>query len=252
MGLFHPMRHCKNYEIMKLRNYNLIIIIMSKRTIKIVGPFNTGTNLLANIIKSDNCVDLLSNSTCSQLRQTTHDATNFDKHTVNISEIIQYLQNEKNLVIIMYKNVYNLLYSIKKAQYSLKGDKLYSTVELQGKTFPNAVELYNFYYINYISLLNKFNNIVFLDYHKLLKDNSYAYINSKLKKLNLTIRSEKLFKEILNKPAKTHGNSVKSVKEAQDKYHSVHKMVSNFVNHNQILKKSIKHDITIYYEDNDK
>jgi hypothetical protein len=97
---------------------------MSKRTIKIVGPFNTGTNLLANIINSDNCVDLLSNSTCSLLRQTTHDATNFDKHTVNISEIIQYLQNEKNLVIIMYKNVYNWLYSIKKAQYSLKGDKL--------------------------------------------------------------------------------------------------------------------------------
>ena len=225
---------------------------MSKRTIKIVGPFNTGTNLLANIINSNNCLDLLSNSTCSLLRQTTHDATNFDKHTVNISEISQYLQNKNNLAIIMYKNVYNWLYSIKKAQYTLQGDKLCSTVELRGKIFPNAVELYNFYYINYISLLNKFNNIVFLDYHKLLKDNSYAYINSKLKKLNLTIRSEKLFKEILDKPAKPHGNSVHCVKEAQDKYDGVHKMVKNFVNHNELLKKSIKHDITMYYEDNDK
>ena len=78
----------------------------------------------------------------------------------------------------MYKNVYNWLYSIKKAQYTLQGDKLCSTVELRGKIFPNAVELYNFYYINYISLLNKFNNIVFLDYHKLLKDNSYFFNKS--------------------------------------------------------------------------
>jgi hypothetical protein len=152
----------------------------------------------------------------------------------------------------MYKNVYNWLYSIKKAQYTLQGDKLCSTVELRGKIFPNAVELYNFYYINYISLLNKFNNIVFLDYHKLLKGNSYRYINSKLKNINLAIRSEGLFKEILNKPAKPHGNSVNSAKDAEQKYDSVHKMVKNFVSQNLSFKKSIKNDITVYYEDNDK
>ncbi len=223
---------------------------MSTRMIKIIGPFNTGTNLLSKILVN-NCVDLSCNSICLEFKNTNHDTKNFDKHTVNISEIKQYLQNKDNLAIIMYKNVYNWLHSLKKAQYSLKGDRLCCTVELQGKTFPNAVELYNFYYMNYISLLNKFSNVIFLDYHKLIQGNAYAYINSKFKKLNLTIRSESLLAEVLNKPAKTHGKSVKSAKEAQQKYDNVHKLVQNFVKQNQSFKKSIKHDITMYFEHND-
>ena len=114
---------------------------MSKR-IHIIGPFNTGTNLLFNIINNSECIDLTQNITFT----IEHQHKPFGKHTLEIKTIETYLNNPDNLLIIMYKNIYNWLYSIKKEEYDIIYTKLFLPVELYGKKFPNMIELYNFYY----------------------------------------------------------------------------------------------------------
>jgi hypothetical protein len=215
------------------------------KQLHVIGPFNTGTNLLHNIISRCDCVDLNTNTNVfvdGQLKP-------FDKHTLKINDITNYLSNNNNLLIIMYKNLYNWLYSIIKSPYDLKFSKLYLEVELQSKKFPNMIELYNFYYINYLSLLNRFNNVIFLDYEKVIDDkSSFNYINSKLQNMNLRIMSKEKFMLELSKPAKTHGASVKSATNAKQIYNYTNNIVTQIVKKKPILYKSIKPCIIHYFE----
>jgi hypothetical protein len=173
----------------------------------------------------------------------------FGKHTLKINEITDYLANKDNLLIIMYKNVYNWLYSVKKSPYHIKFTKLYLEVELDSKKFPNMVELYNFYYINYLSILNRFQNVIFLDYEKVINTNtSFDYVNSKLERLQLRILSNEKFNEQLSKPAQSHGNPVKSAVDAKNKYKFNNDMVKGFVGKIPRLKKSIKPTLINYFE----
>ncbi len=149
----------------------------------------------------------------------------------------------------MYKNLYNWLYSIQKSPYDLKFSKLYLEVEFQSRKFPNMIELYNFYYINYLSILNRFNNVVFLDYEKVIDVNSsFDYINSKLQHMNLRIMSNDKFILELSKPAKTHGASVKSATEAKNIYSKNNNIMAQFVKKIPILYKSIKPCIIRHFE----
>ena len=166
---------------------------MSKN-VHVIGPYNTGTNLLFNIINNSECIDLIQNKSIS----IEHQHRPFGKHTLDIKIIENYLNNPDNLLIIMYKNVNNWLYSIKKAHYDIKYTKLYFPVELDNKKFPNMIELYNFYYINYMSILEKYPNAIFLDYKMVInKSKSYDYINNKLSKINLFINLKNKFNETL-------------------------------------------------------
>ena len=198
--------------------------------VHIIGPFNTGTNLLHNIIKNCNCIDLNTNELV--ILEDPHKP--FSKHTIKIKDINDYICNKNNLLIIMYKNVYNWLYSIQKAPYDAKFTKLYSSVELFSKTFPNMIEVYNFYYINYLSLLNQSDNVIFLDYEKIIDTpTSYDYLNTKL-----------------SKPAKKHGVSVSSATEAQKKFEQNNDMVKRFVQQIPSFNKSIKSEVITFFEPN--
>jgi hypothetical protein len=149
----------------------------------------------------------------------------------------------------MYKNVYNWIYSIKKECYDVKYSKLFLPVELYGKNFPNMVELYNYYYINYMSILNKYSNVVFLDYEKVIQKNeSYDYINNALRKINIFISSKSKFDIQLMTKAKSHGNSVKTADEAAQKFNKNQKMVKTFINKHNNLKRSIKNQLITFYE----
>ena len=149
----------------------------------------------------------------------------------------------------MYKNVNNWLYSIKKAHYDIKYTKLYFPVELDKKKFPNMIELYNFYYINYMSLLEKYPNAIFLDYKMVInKSKSYDYINNKLSKINLFINLKNKFNETLMTPAKNHGTSVKNVIEAKESYSGIQDMVKKFLLTKPKFKRSIKPVLIDYYE----
>lgn len=217
---------------------------MSKQ-VHIIGPYNTGTNLLFNIINNCECLDLINNQTVSIL----HQHKPFDKHTLDIKLIENYLNNPNNILIIMYKNVYNWLYSIKKSHYFIKYTKLYLPVELNNQKFPNMIELYNYYYINYMSLLNRYPNAIFLDYKKVINiSSSYDYINDKLSKNNLSINSKNNCNKTLMTPAKTHGNPVKNTMEAQKGYLNKQIMVKNFIIQNKKFGNSIKSVLFDYFE----
>ena len=217
---------------------------MSKN-VHVIGPYNTGTNLLFNIINNSECIDLIQNKSIS----IEHQHRPFGKHTLDIKIIENYLNNPDNLLIIMYKNVNNWLYSIKKAHYDIKYTKLYFPVELDNKKFPNMIELYNFYYINYMSLLEKYPNAIFLDYKMVInKSKSYDYINNKLSKINLFINLKNKFNETLMTPAKNHGTSVKNVIEAKESYSGIQDMVKKFLLKKPKFKRSIKPVLIDYYE----
>jgi hypothetical protein len=217
---------------------------MSRR-IHVIGPFNSGTNLIHNVIKNSECIDLTTNNpvTIGGIHEP------FGKHIMTIKTINNYLDNNNNLLIIMYKNVYNWIYSIKKECYDVKYSKLFLPLELYGKNFPNMVELYNYYYINYMSILNKYSNVVFLDYEKVIQKNeSYDYINNALRKINIFISSKSKFDIQLMTKAKSHGNSVKTADEAAQKFNKNQKMVKTFINKHNNLKRSIKNQLITFYE----
>jgi hypothetical protein len=217
---------------------------MSKN-VHVIGPYNTGTNLLFNIINNSECIDLIQNKSIS----IEHQHRPFGKHTLDIKIIENYLNNPDNLLIIMYKNVNNWLYSIKKARYDIKYTKLYFPVELDNKKFPNMIELYNFYYINYMSLLEKYPNAIFLDYKMVInKSTSYDYINNKLSKINLFINLKDKFNKILMTPAKNHGKPVENVIEAKESYSGIQDMVKKFLLTKPKFKRSIRPVLIEYYE----
>ena len=216
-----------------------------QRQIHIIGPMNTGTNLLFNIINNSNCIDLINNTTIKSSNQ--HNP--FNKHILEINIIEDYLRNKDNLLIIMYKNVYNWLYSIKKANYSIKYTKLFLPVELDNKKFSNMIELYNFYYINYMSILERYPNVIFLDYNKVINiQTSYDYINQTLSKINLSILSKDNFNKTLMTSSKNHGNSVKNSQEAVRIYDINQQMVYNFLQKKKKFNRSVKHTLIDYYE----
>ena len=190
------------------------------RRVHVIGPFNSGTNLMHNIIQKSACIDLATNTPV--IIGGIHDP--FGKHIMTI-------------------------YSIKKECYDVKYSKMFLPVELYGKKFPNMVELYNYYYINYMSLLNKYDNVVFLDYEKVIqKNNSYEYINTNLSKINLFISSKHSFDVQLMTKAKSHGQSVKTADEAAQKFIKNQIIVKSFVNKYANLKRSIKKSLFTFYE----
>jgi hypothetical protein len=219
------------------------------RNVYIIGPFNTGTNLIHNIINNCDCIDLTNNMPINIYGE--NDV--FNKHTLNISSINDYLKNNNNLLIILYKNIYNWLYSIKKVCYDIKYTELHLPVELFDKQFPNMIELYNYYYTNYMKILNDYNNVVFLDYEKIIEtETSYDYVNTTLSKLNLFISSKPNFDIQLMTPSKSHGNPVESAIIAKQNYLFNRDKFKNLINNdnedNNDLKKSINQIIFDFYE----
>ncbi len=100
-----------------------------------------------------------------------------------------------------------------------------------------------------MSILNKYNNVVFLDYEKVIqKNNSYEYINNTLSKINLFISSKSKFDLQLMTKAKSHGQSVKTADEAAQKFNKNQNMVKTFINKHNNLKKSIKNALFTFYE----
>ena len=216
------------------------------KQIHIIGPFNTGTNLLHNIISNCDVVDSNNNESIF-IDSDVHKPIN--KHTLIINDINNYLLDKNNLLIVMYKNVYNWLYSIKKAPYLIIFSNMYSEVELYSKKFGNMIELYNFYYINYISILNNFNNVIFLDYEKIIDTNtSFDYINSKLQKINLQITSKDKIMIELSKPSKNHGEPINSATDAKNNYKNNNEMVKQFVEKIPVLNNSVYSGIINYFE----
>ena len=183
--------------------------------IKVIGPFNSGTNLMDKIVSSFNRFN----------------CKGFFKHTLNLKKIEVYLnKNKNNKIVCMYRNIFSWLNSMEKVSYSIKYNNIYDNdllidpvkkfrkPEYMKTEYSNIFEFYWKYYENYMNLKEKYGEqVIIINYYNLIND-SEKYIFEKFNGYELS--ADKI-KKILNKPSKKHGKPVKNINEAVEKYNMV-------------------------------
>ena len=216
----------------------------------VIGPINTGTNLVHKLFENSECI----NKTTGLSLFINDPKMNFKnglahKHATNVNIIKEYIKPNDTLIVIMYKNVYNWIYSLQKAHYQIEFTNLNNTVKLCENTYKNCVHLYNYYYSMYIYLIQNNQNVMFLDYNKVIdKNNCFNYINTKLDKYNLCLKSNEKLLETLDKPSKGHGKPVKNSNEAIQSYLSNQILVKRFLKNKTKIHKDVNNKITNYFE----
>ena len=187
------------------------------KNIQLLGPFNCGTNLLFNML-NNNLLNLHGEKV-NVYNEGNLPAILVWKHTIvwnNLTALID--RSKTTLFIIMYKNIYNWINSIRNVPYDIKwNNKLNSNCKFLNRDFDSIVHLYNEYYVNYKKLLH-YSNVIVLDYYKLIeKDHLIKYLN-KLDNYYLRIINEVQVLNSLNKNSKPHHNvkSVNNSKQAQE------------------------------------
>lgn len=220
--------------------------------ITVIGAWNSGTNLIHNILLNSDCIDI-------------HTGNKVDiypihtpiwKHSPKMNLVNDIIQDKNNIVIIMYRNVYNWINSMLKHSYEVKMTSLDNIVTIKNENhginicFKNIIHLYNYYYTNYKKFIQNNNNVVFFNYDKIIDNNkAFDYINYKLSFLDIQINSYDKMIEQLNKPAKNHGKCVKNSLEANNKLQTCKQGIINIL-YNQYPKllKFINNDIKNFYE----
>jgi hypothetical protein len=177
------------------------------RAIQILGPFNSGTNLL---------VKLLMNNLSEPVELNLEGHTKIWKHSIDMNELKSVIADKNNLIIIMYRDYYTWIKSTKYNKYDLIFDTIDQKAILNNITYQNTIEVYNTYYNTYINLLAKNkDNVIWVDYYKLLEDNGFDYLNKKLfKRFKISLVSKEHYQEALNKPSKHP--SIKLVNNSQE------------------------------------
>lgn len=220
--------------------------------ITVVGAWNTGTNLLYNILINSSCID-------------TKIGNKVDiypvnepiwKHNPNMNVLKNLIENKNNIVIIMYRNIYNWLYSMLKASYEVEFTSLDSVARIKNKKhniyiyFKNIIHLYNHYYTNYKNFLEHNENVVFFDYNKIIDKNiAFDYINTKLLHLDIKIDSYDNMIQQLDIPAKKHGNPVKNALEAKNELETRKTHIIDMINNKTPkLLQFIDSDLMNFYE----
>lgn len=202
--------------------------------IRVFGPFHTGTNLIHTIINESGCVIQTDGKIIASSQN--------DKHDLNP------LFSEDEFVILMYKNVYNWIYSINKEPYDMVFNELTSSVSFRGETFQNIICLYNSYYLSYMNLLQN-KNVIYLDYAKIIdKESGFDYINAKLEQMGLVLQNKENFMEILGKPAKTHGFSRQNSDDALAHYLPNQSLYKDFIHNQSPIGHFVDSEITDFFE----
>jgi len=227
---------------------------MSK--IIVIGPWNTGTNLIHNILSKSCCINTKTktNTPIGVL------PTNYPiwKHQPKKNIIENMIQNESDrIIVIMYRNIYNWINSMLKASYEVTINKIHLPVSItinkknnEKIYFNNLVNLYNHYYQFYRNMLKKYKNVIFFNYDKIInKYIAFDYINSKLSKFNISLTSSENLINQLNKPAKNHGKCVKNADEALNKINCIKKNIQAMIDKKYyILRMFINNELIEYYE----
>lgn len=221
----------------------------------IIGAWNTGTNLIWNILSNSKCINI--NTDEEVIIHPQH--YKLWKHEPKIQDIRQLISTNPNIIIIiMYRNILNWISSMLKSPYEVKFNNLNSIATIQTKNnsnmhFKNILELYIIYYSNYKKIIHEYDNVLFLNYDRIIDDNhnAFDYINSKLMKHNLLLKSYDNFISTLDKPSKNHGKSVSNYLEAKNKKYSNQNRIKNMIFQQYPMLKSslnIAKQISEYYE----
>lgn len=212
----------KGRFVYKVVLFLMIILILyisfnkeEERTfISVLGPQNSGTNLVSNIFSLQ---DKTAEDTDGQKR--------FDdeftirnrlwKHEHETSKIQNILREPNRKLICVYRDVYTWIKSMKKAPYETSWDGNLDSPVYNGK-YKSILHLYKHLYKNYEILKKRFpNRVFFCSYYELIDNkNGYNYYKSLCKKLGIDIKSRYKYDEILSKPSKRHGYSVLNSSES--------------------------------------
>ena len=209
--------------------------------IQILGPFNSGTNLISKI---------LNNNLSKNIKIHPEGHTVMWKHSISKSKIINNIHsNPHTLFICVYKPLHNWICSMRKKQYDIIWNKnIKDKCKFRKREYTNIIDIYNTYYNMYIELINKYERVTFINYYDILnKNNIINYLSNKLSKHNLDIRSNNNILSILDRPAKTHGKSVQSSKEALNKKQECFNQINKGVSGN-LCKKYLNYEIEKFFE----
>ena len=225
---------------------------MNISKIQLLGPFNTGTNLLAKILKQN---------IKQYIKIHTEGHTLFWKHTIDKSLIEKYIKlNTNTFFICIYKPLNNWICSMQKSSYNIKWDKTltgkcnftpqrYNGILYKGQNYNNIIEIYNEYYNMYIELINAHKRVIFMNYYDIIdKKNVVKYITNKLFGYNLSIKSDHNIFSILDKPSKNHGKSVNSSNEALNKKNKCYNNINNCEQNKLIIKEYFNYQIRQFFE----
>ena len=177
--------------------------------IQVLGPYNSGTNLVNKILKTHLISD-----------HTPDGNTHIWKHTFKQSVLEKVIEEHPNtLFVVCYRPMYSWIKSTECSPYKLIWDKrLDTTVELLGETFPSIIHLYDHYYRMYQVLVDKYENVIPIEYFKICHINdSYEYMQLKFVPFSIGLPTKEELNTLLNEPSKIHGCSVKNSQQAIEK-----------------------------------
>jgi hypothetical protein len=132
--------------------------------VQILGPFNTGTNLLHQII-----------STAYNTKIGPIGSTIIWKHSI-IDNVVVRNKIKNVLKIVMVRDPYFWLRSLEKKRYTLESKSknpndinqlLVKPCKLRTHKFSNCVQLWNYYYKNYLNFLSK-DRTLYISYEQLI------------------------------------------------------------------------------------
>jgi len=123
----------------------------SMKQLQVMGPFNSGTNLLIRILM-ENCEDITSGSLVNISENMC-----FWKHTLRRDFIDAHIHDPDKIFIILFKHLYNWIPSIEKNPYDIifLDHDIMGSIQMQNFRYDNIVQLYNRYYRLYRDLLEK-------------------------------------------------------------------------------------------------
>ena len=184
--------------------------------VQILGPFNSGTNLILKILKQ--CL-----RDSIQLEGDVADKdTVIWKHT-HIKLTPNFIRTHSSVIfIIMYRPIQTWIESVRKFQYDIQWSKgINDTCMFEDKKYNSIIHLHNSIYTKYRNILNQCDNVLFLNYYDVISTSGFSYTKQKMAAKNLSLIHEELFYTTLNRPSKQHGNSVSNSNEANEKRHHV-------------------------------
>jgi len=216
------------------------------KKVQVLGPFNSGTNLLIKMLVN-NCIEIEKPGdkvvVCENILMW--------KHTLRHQFIRKRALESKNHVfIIVYKNIYNWLFSVAISPYDIQIPKgLFGKLKMMNLEYNNIVDLHNHYCSMHKKLLEEFpDQIVAIDYFKLIqKEGLIDYLKPKLEKIGLKLKDEKNVVEKLDRPCKFE-NTVKNSNQALDKYHLVQEMMKSTIASHPDIAKCINFELMDYFE----
>ena len=186
--------------------------------IHLLGPYNSGTCLVHNIFSKYSKDD---GNTITW------------KHDNNENILHHCIENNKDcLFIVIYRPLNSWIKSMQKKEYSVTWDKnIKSKCIYRKKEYNSIVDIYDEYYNIYIKIIDKYPNVIYLEYNKIVnKDTSYEYVKQQIEHFLIPMISKEEFMNILSKPSKNHGSPVTNSDEALAKINEL-KTCNDFDNY---------------------